>query len=107
FGASADAVGATNQINGAVTVSGLSVRSGSFTVDMTSVSSDRTQRDGHFHGRIMNTAQYPTATFKLTSPVTLSTVALNTPVTATATGDLTLHGVTKRASFTVNAQRVS
>jgi polyisoprenoid-binding protein YceI len=54
----------------------------------------------------MNTAVYPTATFKLTQPLVLSNVPTdNTVVDAKATGDLTLHGVTKSVTFDLKAQR--
>ncbi len=41
---------------------------------MTTVKSDRSQRDGQFQGRIMDTSQFPTGTFTLTSPVELAPV---------------------------------
>ncbi len=44
----------------------------------------------------METSVYPTATFTLTEPIDLGTLPdANADVTATATGELTLHGVTK------------
>ena len=107
FGASATATGRTSQVTGSITINGTTVEAGSFTVDMNSVSSDRSQRDGQFRGRIMNTSQFPTATFKLTSPITLSSVELDKQIDATATGNLTLHGVTKKVTFDVNAKRVT
>ncbi|HVT77678.1 MAG TPA: YceI family protein [Acidimicrobiales bacterium] len=107
FGSSATATGRTSQVTGSIAITGTSVKSGSFSVDMNSVSSDRTQRDGQFRGRIMNTAQFPTATFKLTQPITLMSVALNQEIKATATGDLTLHGVTQSVTFDVVAKRVT
>ncbi|MEY2399746.1 MAG: hypothetical protein QOJ00_2920 [Actinomycetota bacterium] len=107
FGASGEAVGRTSKVTGSIAISGTTVTSGSFTVDMTSVASDRTQRDGQFRSRIMNTSQFPTATFTLTSPIALSSVALNETVSATAVGDLTLHGVTKRVTFPVSAKRAT
>jgi polyisoprenoid-binding protein YceI len=72
------------------------------------VSSDRTQRDGQFENRIMDTAQFPTATFTLRSPVDLKTSpAVGDTVTASSTGNLTLHGVTKKVTFDVTAKRVT
>ncbi|MEY2469193.1 MAG: hypothetical protein QOF21_1891 [Actinomycetota bacterium] len=108
FGQSNTATGRTSKITGAIAISGTKVLEGSFTVDMTSVSSDRTQRDGQFQGRIMNTSQFPTATFKLTSPIDLKgTPLIGETITTTATGNLTLHGVTKKVTFDVTAKRVS
>jgi polyisoprenoid-binding protein YceI len=106
FGQSATAVGRTSAITGSIRISGSQVTAGSFTVDMTQVSSDRSQRDGQFRGRIMDTSTNPTSTFTLTKPIDLGTLPPDgTQVTATATGDLTLHGVTHSETFQVTAQR--
>ena len=108
FASSGEAVGRTSRITGAIAINGTSVLEGSFSVDMTSVSSDRAQRDGQFQNRIMNTSQFPKATFKLTSPIDLKgTPAIGDTVTTSATGNLTLHGVTKKVTFDVAAKRVS
>src|SRR5207247_6683660 len=64
FGASNEAYGRTSQVAGSMAISGTTISSVDLTVDMNSVSSDRTQRDGQFRGRIMQTSTYPTATFK-------------------------------------------
>jgi polyisoprenoid-binding protein YceI len=53
----------------------------------------------------MNVAQFPTATFKLTQPIQIDRAAGGTPITAKATGDLTLHGTTKSVTFDLQAQR--
>lgn len=106
FGQSAEAVGRTSAVTGSMAFNGASVSAVDLVVDMKSVKSDRSQRDGQFQGRIMNTAVYPTATFKLTQPLVLSSVPTdNTVVDAKATGDLTLHGVTKSVTFDLKAQR--
>jgi polyisoprenoid-binding protein YceI len=107
FGASNTATGRTSSVTGSIAINGTTVSDGSFTVDMNSVSSDKSMRDGQFRGRIMNTSQFPTATFKLTSPITLSSVDMNKQISATATGNLTLHGVTKKVTFDVVAERVT
>lgn len=106
FGVSNTAVGRTNAVTGTFTISGTTVTAGSFSVDLTKVTSDRAERDQQFQGRIMQTSQFPTATFKLTRPIQLSTLPSNgVKVTTTATGDLMLHGVTKSVTFQVSAQR--
>ena len=71
FGQSTEAVGRTNSVTGSLTISGTTVSDGDFTVDMTTVKSDSSQRDGQFNGRIMDTSQFPTSTFKLTQPIDL------------------------------------
>jgi polyisoprenoid-binding protein YceI len=106
FGQDNTAVGRTTAVTGAVTISGTSVTKASFTADMTKVSSDRSQRDNQFQGRIMNTSQYPTATFSLTSPISIAPVPTDKTVKSyTATGNLTMHGTTKSVTFTLEAQR--
>ncbi|MDQ1446550.1 MAG: hypothetical protein QOI20_3014 [Acidimicrobiaceae bacterium] len=106
FGQNAEAVGRTSSVTGSITISGTTVASGSFTVDLRTVSSDQDRRDGQFQGRIMNTSTFPTATFKLTQPIALASIPdEGKEVTANATGQLTMHGVTKPAATTVQAQR--
>jgi polyisoprenoid-binding protein YceI len=106
LGQNTDAVGRTSSVTGSLTISGTSVSAGSFTVDLTTVKSDESQRDSQFQGRIMNTAQFPTATFTITKPIDLGSLpADKTEVTYTATGDLNLHGVTKSVDAALTARR--
>ncbi len=106
FGQSNTATGRTSAVTGNITIAGSTVSTGTFSVDLTKVTSDRSQRDGQFQGRIMDTASFPTAKFALTQPIQLSSVPANgVQVTAQATGDLTLHGVTKSVTFPLTAQR--
>lgn len=103
-----EAYGRTSGVTGTMTIAGTNISAAQITADMTSVSSDRSQRDGQFRGRIMETSRYPTATFKLTSPIALGSIpATGTPITKKATGALTLHGVTKTVTFDIKAQRTS
>lgn len=105
FGQDTEAVGRTSSVTGSIEIAGTQVTTGSFEVDMTTVESDESRRDGQFRGRIMQTDQFPTATFTLTAPIELGSVpAEGEAITATATGDLTLHGVTNSVTFDVQAQ---
>ena len=106
-GQSTTAVGRTSEVTGTAAISGTQLSSATFTVDMASVASDKSQRDERFRGSsVMDTAQYPTGTFTLTQPVQLGSIpAPGTKVTEHATGNLTLHGVTKSVSFDVTAVR--
>jgi polyisoprenoid-binding protein YceI len=106
FGQSNEATGSTSAISGSLTVRGAEVVSGSFTVDMTTVKSDKERRDAQFNGRIMDTSTYPTATFELTQPIAFGAVPPPGSVqTKTATGKLTLHGTTRTVTFTVRCER--
>jgi polyisoprenoid-binding protein YceI len=106
FGQSATAVGRTDTVTGSMQVSGTTIESASFTVDMTTVASDESRRDNQFHNRIMQTGTYPTATFELTQPITFSSVPTDgASVTKTVTGKLTLHGTTKTVNVDLTGTR--
>jgi polyisoprenoid-binding protein YceI len=103
-GLDATAAGRTNAVTGTLTIEGTNATTGEFTVDMTTFSSDSNQRDNQFDDRIMAVDQFPTSTFELTSPIQFGSIPKEGEVvTATATGDLTLHGVTKSVTFEVQA----
>jgi polyisoprenoid-binding protein YceI len=106
-GQSTTAVGRTSKVTGSAVISGSQLSSATFTVDMASVTSDKSQRDDRFRSSsVLDTSQYPNGTFTLTQPVALGTVpAPGTKVTEHATGNLTLHGVTKTVNFEVTAVR--
>lgn len=101
----ADAVGRTSKVTGALTIQGTDATAAQFVADLTSVQSDESRRDSQFQGRIMQTSQFPNATFELTSPISFGTIPTSSSqvVKATATGDLTLRGVTKSATFEIEA----
>ncbi|HKN91624.1 MAG TPA: YceI family protein [Acidimicrobiia bacterium] len=106
FGQSTEAVGRTGNVDGALTISGAKVTTADISIDLASVTSDKSQRDNQFRGRIMNVTRYPTATFKLTQPIDLGTLpADGLTVTVPATGELTLHGTTKTVTTNVTAKR--
>jgi polyisoprenoid-binding protein YceI len=106
FGQSTEAVGRTSNVDGALTIAGTKVETADISIDLASVASDKSQRDNQFRGRIMSVSQYPTATFKLTSPIDLATLpADGATVSVPATGALTLHGTTKTVTTTVTAKR--
>ena len=71
FGQDSTATGSTKSITGSMKIAGTQVDTASFTVDMTTVTSDKSVRDGQFQGRIMDTAEFPTATFELSKPIEL------------------------------------
>jgi polyisoprenoid-binding protein YceI len=107
FGQNATAVGRTNAVTGTLVVGDTTVTKASFTVDLTKVSSDRSQRDAQFQGRIMDTASHPNATFVLTKPISLGDAlpANGTVVTYRASGSLTLRGTTRTVTFPLKAKR--
>ena len=106
FGQSGTAVGKTNSVTGSMTIAGNKVTTATFSVDMTTFTSDESQRDDQFQNRIMDTADFPTATFTLTSPIDLGAVPKDgVQKTYAATGKLQLHGTTNAVTFTLATRR--
>jgi len=72
---------------------------------MTTFESDESRRDGQFEGRIMNTSEFPTATFTLTDPIDLGSIPVDgEEITVDVTGELTMHGVTNEVTFELTAK---
>ncbi len=106
FGVDTEGVGRTNEIVGWMTIAGTTVTDAEFVVDVASITSDEGRRDNQFRGRIMSTDEFPTATFVLTEPIELGVEPSDgATVATTATGELTLRGVTNTVTFDVNAQQ--
>lgn len=104
-GLETEGAGRTNKVTGSLTIAGTQATAATFEVDMTSITSNSDRRDNQFHTRIMSTDKFPTATFTLTKPIDFGSVpADGQSVKASATGDLTLHGVTKSVTFDVDAK---
>ena len=103
-GVDTEGVGRTNQVNGSLTIQDTTLLSTVFEIDVASITSDSSKRDAQFAGNIMDAATYPTANFRLLTPIDLGTIpADGQKITATAVGELTLHGVTNQVSFDVTA----
>jgi polyisoprenoid-binding protein YceI len=101
----ATAVGRTPDVTGSVTLSGTTITAVDLTADLSTLQSDKSQRDGQLKRQALETSTYPTATFKLTQPIELGSVPADGQVVhATATGDLTIHGQTKSVQIPVEAR---
>lgn len=106
FGQSTEAAGRTEDVTGTMTIEGTSATEAGFEVDLTTLESDEAQRDGQVQNRILETSQFPTATFELTEPVDFGTEPADLEeITAQATGDLTVHGVTNSVTIDLTARR--
>ncbi len=104
-GVDTEGVGRTSAITGSITIEVTTLTEAEFTVQMATIVSDSSRRDGQFNERIMDTATYPTATFVLTAPIELGSIpAPGTQVTVTAAGDLTLRGTTLPVTFDITAE---
>ena len=108
FGQSVESVGRTSHVDGALTLSGTTVETVAISIDLASIESDESRRDNQFRGRIMNVAQYPTATFTLTKPIVFGTLPGDgATVTVPATGELTIRGTQKTVTVDVTAKRTA
>ena len=100
------AVGRTPKVNGTLTLAGSTVTAVSISADLTFLSSDSAQRDDQLRRQAIETDTFPTTTFVLTQPIALGSLpADGATVGATATGNLTIHGVTKSVQISIQAQR--
>ena len=107
-GVNVTAVGRGNDITGLLTIEGTTATSLDIEIQVASIESDDGRRDGQFRGRIMETDQFPTATFSLTQPIEFGTIpGEGEQITATATGNLTLHGVTREVTFEITAEAIA
>jgi polyisoprenoid-binding protein YceI len=85
-------------------IAGGVVTSARVTADLTALTSDSARRDETQRTQGLQTDQFPEATFTLTEPIDLGEPpAPGSPVTVTATGDLTLHGVTRPVTLELQA----
>ena len=98
------AVGRTPDVTGTLVLDGTSITSVDVTADLTTLESDDDRRDGRLRDQGIETGRFPESTFRLTSPIDLGSVpADGGTVSATATGELTLHGVTNQVQVPVQA----
>ncbi|MEY3987041.1 MAG: hypothetical protein RL080_381 [Actinomycetota bacterium] len=105
FGQSTEGVGRTNAVTGSLVIADSTVNSATFSVDMSTLTSDSDRRDRQVSGRILDVASFPTATFELTDPIALTPAALDgAELSVTAAGTLTLRGVTKQVSIPLVAK---
>ncbi len=103
----AEAVGRTDAVTGSLTVRDGVITAATVDVDMDSLHSDRSQRDSALRDRGLETATFPTASFVLTEPVAIGDqLTAGDGFSTTATGDLTLHGVTKTVELAVEGRVV-
>ena len=104
-----DGVGRTQAVTGTVTVTEdaarLTVQSVRMEVDVSQLRSDEAMRDNRMRSMGLETTKFPRATFASTGPVTVpATVTQGERTTVDATGDLTIHGVTRRVTIPLQVQ---
>jgi polyisoprenoid-binding protein YceI len=93
-----DAVGRTSDITGSAESAGDTFTKADFEIDLTTLASDQDRRDQRIREIGVESDRFPTAKFSLTEPLALGKSKVD------ATGDLTLHGVTKRVTIPVEVR---
>ena len=98
-----DAVGRTPAVSGTLEIAGTTVTAAAVEVDLTTLVSDRPQRDGLVQ-RALDTEQFPSARFELTEPVSFEALpAAGESVTATVAGGFEIGGVSQPVTATLEA----
>jgi polyisoprenoid-binding protein YceI len=102
-----DAVGVTNGVTGVIATDAkgnIIPAESKFTVDVTTLKSDRDRRDGFVQRRVLETDKYPNVTFV---PTSIRGVTLPLPKSGTraleVTGNLTVRDQTHPVTWKVNA----
>jgi polyisoprenoid-binding protein YceI len=96
--------GRTEEVTGTLEVEGLTLTAAEFIVDVASIATDSENRDAYFRDTALRASEFPTATFVLTGPVTAAEPpAVGEVQQLTATGDLTIAGVTNSVTVELDA----
>ena len=105
-----DAVGTTEAVTGTIVIKpdgSIDAAQSKLSVDLKTLTSDQQMRDGYVQNRTLETAKFPTMEFVPKRAVGLPAGPLPAGMQAQAgfqlIGDLTLHGVTKEATWNVVA----
>lgn len=100
-----EAVGRTPMVSGFLEIAGSTVTSVEIEVDLPSIVSDRSRRDGLVR-QSLRTDQFPTAKFVLTEPLEIGGLpAEGVKVRLIAVGDFSVHGVTRPVTVSLEAAR--
>jgi polyisoprenoid-binding protein YceI len=100
-----EATGRTDNVDATMTIDGTTITDVTVTADLRELTSDNSFRDGRLRSSGIESDQFPEAKFVMTEPITLSAVpAAGETITTEATGDFTLHGVTKRVTIALEGR---
>lgn len=99
------AVGRTPAVSGSLVLAGTKITNVEIAADLTRLQSDDNRRDGRLRDQAIETSTFPQATFRLSAPIDLGAAPVDgATITATATGELTLHGVTRTVTVPIEAR---
>lgn len=99
------AVGRTGDVTGSLELEGTMALSVTMEADLSTIDSGSDNRDRQMRRQALETGEFPLATFVLTAPIDFGAIpADGVPLTAEASGDLTIHGVTQAVVIPIEAQ---
>ena len=98
-------IGRTPVVSGSLELDGTTVSDVEILIDMTTLTTDDRRRTNTIRRQAISTNQFPEASFVLTEPIELGSIpADGEPIEATATGDFTIHGVTRSKTLHLTAE---
>jgi polyisoprenoid-binding protein YceI len=99
------ATGRTSDVTGSFTITGSTVQEVDVLANLLTLTSDREMRDNRIKTLGLESERFPESRFVLVEPIELpKSPEVGETVTATAVGDFTLHGVTKRVDLEVEGR---
>jgi polyisoprenoid-binding protein YceI len=103
--AESTATGRTDNVTGKMTIDGTTVKDITVSADLRDLTSDNGGRDGRIRSEGLESDRFPEAKFALTTPITLTAApTVGQTISTQATGDFTLHGVTKRVTISLQGR---
>ena len=97
-----EAVGRTPAVTGSLAIAGTTLETATVEADLTQIVSDRPRRDSRIQSAL-GTAANPTGTFTLSEPLEVGGLLDGETVSVTASGELTLNGVTNSVEVPLEA----
>ena len=111
LGVDTTVIGVTNDVEGSLTVdlaNPQDVSMSTVTIGIDSLATDSSNRNRNMHNSILESGQYPTATFTATSFANVpAAVNIGEAFDFQITGDLTIHGTTQAVTFDATATAIS
>lgn len=99
-------VGRSPGVVGSMELEGSTITATEITVDMTQLITDDSSRTNAIRNQAIETNDFPEASFVLTQPIELGAVPEDgESIEIEATGDLTIHGVTRSETISLTAER--
>ena len=99
-----EVTGRTNQVTGQFLVANGIAATGELAAQVDTLSTNSGLRDSAVKRTGLESSKFPTATFTLTQPIELGSAKAGQRVKTNATGNLTVHGVTKPVRFALDTR---